>query len=111
MSWPRAYLLLQKGKSNESRMPFVHVKQPDAITEGAEHGHTTKPKNCFLAETIMVIAAVKMICQSAIARIVFLQVCIEKQQWHRVTGDAVKQILPDAHTHFSVFYRDGNLRR
>jgi hypothetical protein len=44
----------------------------------------------------MLIATVEVISESAVPRIITLQIGIEKQQRYRVAGDAMKEILPGA---------------
>ena len=52
-----------------------------------------------------------MIGQSAVPRIVLIQIRIQEEQWHAVAADAAKQVAPGPNAHISAFYRNCHLGR
>jgi hypothetical protein len=51
----------------------------------------------------MLIPAIKIIGENTISGIIAIQICVEEQMWHRVSGYAVKKILPGAHDYIASF--------
>src|SRR5690242_21261723 len=85
------------------------MKYPNvAIAERPQNSHASQSQHGFLAKPVALIAAVKKIGNTPIRGIVLLQIGVEKNQWHLVSGDSTKHILPGTHAHSSTFNENGD---
>ena len=70
----------------------------------AQRRHAGQSQYYFLAQAVAFIAAIveKSVRPRSAAFGILRQICVEKKRRHRVAGDALKQVLPGAHAHFSI---------
>jgi hypothetical protein len=103
--------LFEESERHQCRVALVHVEDLDiGLVKRAQHGQAAKPKYCFLAQAIALIAAVKKIGKTAIDWTILIEIGVEKDERDRVSGYSGKNVLPGANAHFSALDGDRNRR-
>jgi len=92
-------------------MAFVHVINVYAVTQGVEHAHAAHAQDDFLLQTVVGVASVEVIGQTAIPGRVLRQVGVQQIDRNDVTGASRHVIAPCANGHGAVFHRYSDARR
>ena len=99
-------LLLQNGNGQQRGMALVHVIHGGLVFERAQQARATNAEDGFLAQAIIGVAAVELIGDVAVLRVVLLQIGIEEIDGDAMAGDAFQVEPPCAHRDRAAFQGD-----
>src|ERR1700748_2102073 len=67
-------LIFQQRNGKERCVALVHVVDGGFVADRIEDAYPTHTKKCLLAQAIVAISSIELICQNAIARVVLFKV-------------------------------------
>src|SRR5579884_756676 len=105
-----AKLVLHQGNGQQRRVALIHVVNGCTKSKRMEQPHAANAEKGLLAKAVVAIAAVKMVCEGAVAGIILLEVRIQKIDRDDVPGDALYIVTPCAHGDPAAFECDSNDR-
>ncbi len=94
---PAVELPFQQGQRQQCSVPLVHVVHIRRNFERLHDPCAGNTKNRFLSQAVVVVAAIQMVGQSAIARIILRHIRIKEVDRHYVTAHAFEVVAPHAH--------------
>ena len=102
----------QQGQGEEGRVAFVHVIAHELEAQGLEHGDAPHAQHHLLLDPVGLVAAVQIVGDVAVARVVHRQVGVQQQDGHATVDPGAQHIKPAAHPHLATFQfqRHGGLQ-
>ncbi len=91
-------VLGQQLQHQQARVPLIHVVAADlGVAQGAQHPDPADAQYRFLAQAVMLAAAIEVVGQAAIIVGVALQIGIQQIHRHDMAADALDIVLPTPH--------------
>jgi len=94
---------LQQGQGEEGRVTLVHVIAHELEAQGLQHGDTPHAQHHLLLHPVGLIAAVQVMGDVAVARVVHRQVGVQQQDGDAAIDQRAQHVKPAPHPHQATF--------
>ena len=103
--------VLDERQGKQGGVALIHVIACDmAVPQLGKDRHASHAEHHFLAETIVRITAVQIVCQCLIKRAVLWKSCVEQVDRNHMTFNSLNHEPPGSYFHLASLYGNRNLR-
>ena len=105
-----AQRLLQQRKRQQCGVALIHVIDAHVVFQRLQHAEAAQPQDHLLNQPVVGVAAIEMVGDAAIPRLILFQVGVQHVDRDGVPGHALHVIAPGADMHRAPFDIDGHAR-